>query len=386
MIHRIVGWWLTLILGLPMAAALVYVAAYQGLLDSKEFYPFWLGEVFFYMALPMVALTAVRIHWGKRNPIAYWLLSVVLIGAMGFMGWQNWKKNIGVVDKVTLYPMGVAGTELLTQEKTTYRIPYYPLNTERVLETIRTGKGVEVYRVRDKPIILAFRDPAFSGYTPEQRLINLAIGLLAALVFAVFFWIVAGVWWKSVSVGEREIVLRNWGRRTYIPLADVIHVWIRKDEEEIWVETDPAAWVFPYDADTSRLMAAVAEREGLDELKPKERWVRRVKWDEVRLYENHLRLIRGEQERRLSYGEIEEIHWDGLLHILLRDEEEDILITDDRYTDWMWFDELAALVSAVWEQEGKGYMKEVDPESGSISFAVTLLEEGGGGHSLGRRL
>ncbi|MFC4077618.1 hypothetical protein [Salinithrix halophila] len=367
MLRRWMGWYLAGYLAFPCVVALLYIVVYQLYLDSTRFYPFWLAESYFYMGLPAVAILAWRVHWGKKHPLFYLLLTLGLLAATAWMGTQNLLEYKGNVVREHVVPLGLAEGELLTTSGK-YTIPYFPYDKNRLVDAIGERETVEVWAVEKKGLIIAFTDPAFTSYTLVDRLLELGLGLLALAVFAIFFWVVVGIWSREMQVKKDYVQIRRWGKMTLIPLRNLIHVQLDRRGEEIRLETEEMVYNFPFEEEGAREVAAAAERTGLLPLRGGRRWVQGEQYRELRLEKERLVFL-GDDERAIPYSRMTDLTWDPLIQITM-DDESTHTITDERYLDRSWFDELTARVKASWEESGQNYWIQVEPRTGAVTLAL----------------
>ncbi|MDA8351775.1 MAG: hypothetical protein M0Z65_00990 [Firmicutes bacterium] len=367
--RRWVGYWLTLCLGVPVLLALIYVIVYQRLLDSPRYYPFWLIESYFYLGLPAVALITWKVHWGKKHPLPYLVLILVLISGVLVLGTYNIKKYVGDQETKRLHPVGVVDQRLVAREGN-YHIPYYPVDDKALIEVIKKGEGVDVTVVPEKKLLLSFKDPAFKSYSLLQRVIDLALGILAMAVFAVFFYVVMSIWWRDFRMEGDALLVQNWGRVKRIPLFTIIQMELDPLHEEIRFETEELFLSYPYDSDRAKELAKAAREAGLKEIRRGKRWVRSLQYREVRLEERRI-VLDGQEQLFVPFDWVVSLRWDPVVQITLMDETH-YTITDSRYMDRAWFEELTKKVKGVWKQDGYGYVVDHDLQESAVT--LTLMD------------
>lgn len=366
---RWVGYWLAFCFGLPVMVAFVYVLVHQRLLDSPGYYPYWLAESYFYPGLPAMALLTWKVHWGKKNPLAYFMLTVTLFAGVIYVGTGNVLQHLGDPVKEKIRPLGMVDSEVITS-KGKYQILYFPLNRTHLVEKIRQGGTVEVFRVEGKGLILSFTDGVYRSYPLRERLLDFALRVLAVGMLAIFFYVVMKVWWRDLEVEEDHLRILCWGKVKTIPFSALIQLRLDSLGEEIQVETEKVVNTFLYDSKTARELAAAAEGSGLTPIQNGCRWIRSTQFREIRLGEERLEMDGGEGVD-ISYNCVAVLLWDPVIQITLQDGS-DFVITDSRYTDRAWFDELAHKVKEAWRMERQGYAVDVDPRGKTV--ALTLRE------------
>ncbi|PTX60809.1 hypothetical protein C8P63_108119 [Melghirimyces profundicolus] len=367
MLHRWVGYWLMFCFGILIVLALIYVFVYQRLLDSPDYYPFWLAEPYFYLGLPAAALITWKVHWGKNHPLQYFVVTLVILIGVVYLGSGHVKEHRGERVTDAIQPVGVVDRQLITREGM-FEVPYYPMNRERLTQAVRNGEEVEVTLVREKGLILSFEDEGFAAYPLLKRLMDFALGVFAAGVFAVFFYVVMSVWWREFRVKGTSLRISHWGRRKEIPFSEVIHVRLDSFHEEIRVETEEMVSNFPYNPTRAAELAEAAKRAGLTPIRNGRRWVRHVQYREVRLEEDRL-ILEGDGQEKIPYDCVAALGWDPVIQITMMDET-NYTITDVRYTDRAWFEELAAKVRHAWEKNGQLYSMDVDPRERRVALSL----------------
>ncbi|MDR6225774.1 hypothetical protein [Desmospora profundinema] len=368
--QRWLGIWLSVFLGMPIIMASVYIYAFQKLIDSARYYPFWLGETFFYLALPAAALIAWKVHWGKKNPFQYGIVTVALLVGVTYLSVHQVVDQHGKVDQSVLQPIGFVDDQLITSEGD-YRIAYYPFDRDRLTEAVRSSESVEVTLVKRTHTILAFQDDDFRSYTLWNRLLDLVLGLLATAVFAVLFWVVMLVWWRGFTVADNAFIIQRWGSKQRVPLREVIHIRVDSLLEEVEIDTEEVVYRFPLDGKTTRSVAHAAQVAGLVPINQGRRWVRRQQYEEITLTDDAL-LLRRDGEEGIPFDTIQSIRWDPVIQIQLEDGSQ-FTITDERYMDRAWVEEMFRQVRACWEREGRSFRWELDQEEESLG--LSLLEE-----------
>lgn len=366
---RWVGYWLAFCFGLPVVFSFVYVLVHQRLLDSPGYYPYWLAESYFYPGLPAIAFLTWKVHWGKKNPSAYFMLTLTLIAGVIYVGTGDVLEHWGDPVKEKIRPVGVVDSEVIALEGR-YQIPYFPLDRTNLIEVIQKGGTVEVFQVERKGLILSFTDGIYGSYPWKDRLLDFALRVLAVGMFAVFLYVVMRVWWRDLEVKEGNIQILGWRTIKKIPFSELIHLRLDSLREEIQVETDEVLNTFPYDSKTARDLATAAKESGLTPIRNGQRWIRRTQFREIRLREERLEMDDGEKIR-IPYDCVAALLWDPVIQITMLDGT-DFVITDSRYTDRDWFDELARKVKEAWRKDGQGYGVDVDPRDGAV--ALTLWE------------
>ncbi|OYD06936.1 hypothetical protein [Paludifilum halophilum] len=372
MSRRWVDVWLTVFFGLPVLIAFLYVAVYQGLVVSKDFYWFWLGETFFYLGLPAVALATWRIHWGKRHPVGYALITLLMMIGIIYMGGKDWVSHSGEVSSARLVPLGISQDQLVTAERS-YSIPYFPYDEDRLIRAVRQKEPVEVHQVEGKNTILAFAEEDYISYPWTERALDVGLGLLAAGVFTVFFLVAMGIWWRSYCIKGENLMITRWGRRTVVSLLEAIQIRLDREREEVRVETEEVVYCFPYEKKLAEEIKSAAVRVGLISLDGGSRWFRRRQYRELRIEPQCLLLI-SDIEEAIPLADIVSMGWEGAVRITT-EEGSDYLVTDERYTDRAWFEELAKRVKRIWFREGWPYTVEVDPSSGGMFLTSHLPSE-----------
>ncbi|PTM56502.1 hypothetical protein [Desmospora activa] len=371
--RRWLGVWLSLFLGFPIALALLYVFAYQRLLDSPDYYPFWLGETFFYLALPAAALITWKVHWGKKHPFQYGILTLSLLVGIAYLAVYDGVEKHGAVQQQTIHPVGLTQDQLLTADSA-YRIVYFPFDPERITEAIQQEEPMVVTLVERSGIILSFDDPELGSYPLWKRLLDLALGLLAAGVFVVFLWVVMSVWWKGFRVEEHGFVILRWGMKQWIPAKEVIHIRLDPGVEELQIDTEEVVYRFPYERESVYAVAQVAQRAGLTPINLGLRWVRAKQYEEINLTDETLVLL-NHQKEVIPFGAVQAIRWDPVIQILLEDGTL-FTITDERYMDRAWVEEMFDRVRSCWERQGRSYRWELDQEEESLGLSVMEEKEG----------
>lgn len=367
-VKRWVGYWLMFCFGLPIVVATGYVFLHQLLLDTPDYYPFWLAESYFYPGLPAVALLIWRVHWGKRNPFAYFLFTWSLIACVLYLGTVDIQKNLGPPVQEEIHPLGVMDEEVIAREGR-FKVPYFPLDRSQLIKEIETGGTVDVTRVEGKGLILSFSDGVYHSYPWRDRILDLTLRVLSVAIFAVFFYVVMNVWWRDLKVEEGQIRVYHWRRLQTIPLSRVIQLRLDSWGEEIQVETEEVIHTFPYDSKTAADLVAAMQASGLTPIQNGRRWLRRTQFKEIRIEENRLVLDEGE-EVRVPYDCIAVLVWDPVIQITMLDETE-FVITDDRYTDRAWFDELSRRVEEAWTREGQSYTIDVDLQNQRVAWTMS---------------
>ncbi|SMO77600.1 hypothetical protein [Melghirimyces algeriensis] len=367
--HRWVGYWLMICFALPILLALMYVCVYQRLLDTPDYYPFWLAESYFYLGLPAVALLTWKIHWGKKHPVQYLTITVMMLIGILYLGTKEVQDHLGDVTTAQVHPLGLVEKQLIAKEGT-YEIPYFPVSQEGLVKAIKEGENLDVTLVSDQGIILSFADKSYASYTLLDRLLDQALGILAVGVFSVFFYVVMSVWWRELYIDNNELRIQRWWKVKQIPFSDIILIRLDSFEEEIQVETEETVYNFPYDTERAKMLAQAADEIGLDSIRNGTQWIRAAQYREVRLEENQV-ILDGHQPINLPYECIAALYWDPVVQITLLDDSR-YTITDVRYTDRAWFEELARKVRNVWEKDGLEYSMEVEPKGGAL--ALTLHE------------
>jgi hypothetical protein len=363
--RRWLGLWLAVFLGMPIVMASVYLYAYQRLIDSPDYYPFWLGETFFYLALPGVALVTWKVHWGKKNPFQYGIVTLALLVGVTYLSAQQVVAQYGSVERAMLHPVGLTDNQMITAQGN-YRIPYYPFDRDRLIEAVRAGESVEVTLVEQSDTILAFADEAFHSYSWWKRMLDLVLGLLAVAVFAVLFWVVMSVWWRGLSVADNAFIIHRWRGKQRVPLRDVIHIRVDTLQEEVEIDTEEVVYRFPLENGMVRMIARAAQAAGLAPINPGSRWVRQRQLAEIGLTNDTL-LLQGKQEDLIPFASIESIRWDPVIHILLSDGSL-YTITDERYMDRAWVEELFHRVQSDWERKGASFRQELDQKDESLGL------------------
>ncbi|MFD1397290.1 hypothetical protein [Kroppenstedtia eburnea] len=366
---RWVGYWLMFCFGLPIIVATGYVLLHQRLLDTPDYYPYWLAESYFYPALPAIALLTWKVHWGKRNPFAYFMFTLSLITGVLYLGTGDIRENLGNPVQEQIHPLGVVDREVVTREGR-FEVPYFPLDRSRLLKEIQSGGTVDVTRVEGKGLILSFSDGIYRSYSLLDRVLDLALRVLSVAIFVVFFYVVMTVWWRDLEVTDGQIRVFHWRRVKTIPLSQVIQLQLDSWGEEIQVETEEVIHTFPYDSKTAGDLAAAAKEAGLTPIRNGRRWLRTTQFREIRMEESRLVMDDGE-EVRVPYDCVAALLWDPVIQITMLDET-DFVITDERYTDRAWFDELSHKVKEAWIRDGQSYTVDVDPRNQRV--ALTLDE------------
>lgn len=362
------GRYLAIYLGVPCVLALLYVAIYLGWRDSVHFYLFWLGESYIFPIFPVVALVVWRVHWGKRHPLLYLLLTLLLLIGATWIGTEDAKKDFGEVKQKKLHPLGVVEGDVLTADGT-YEVLYFPYDEKRLLKCIRERETINAWVVEKKSLIVAFVEPEFASYKVMERLMDLGTALFVFIVFAVFYWVTMRIWWRDIEVGKNEVRIRNWRQPTsHIPLNDVIHIHLDKTEEDIRIETEEMVYNFPYDVEGAREVVAAAERTGLTPLLGGERWIRDVQCEELRI-EKECLICLGDKGWTVPYRKVFLLSWDSLIQIEL-DDDTVHTITDRRYLDQAWYEELASRVTACWEEMKLQYTTRVEPDTGVVVHSL----------------
>ncbi|QKG83392.1 hypothetical protein GXN76_02165 [Kroppenstedtia pulmonis] len=365
MVHRWVGGWLVFFYGLPVLVSFLFIVVYQILLNTKEYYWFWLGQTYFYLILPVVAVAIWWIHWGKKYPVRYFLLTLFLLGAVIWIGILNGYDNWGVVKRTKAVPLGLTDKELILKDDV-YEVPYYPVNKERLIQAVRSQEEVTLYQVEGKRLVLAFEEDGFQGYSWIKRLQDIGIGILAVGVFGFFFVVAMNIWWRSFDVEKGKVIIHRWGFQAEVPLRDVIQIKLDKENEEIQVETEEMEYNFPYREGVAGKIVSEAVQAALVSFDNGKRWFRKDQYQELKLQEDRLFFF-GQEERSIAFEDIQFLSWDPVVRIVTEDESS-YSITDYRYTDRAWFDELIHLVRRVWVQKGMGYQLEVHEEERCIQM------------------
>ena len=355
---RWVGYWLMFCFGIPVLVATGYVLLHQRLLDTPDYFPYWLAESYFYPGLPAIALLTWKVHWGKRNPFAYFMFTLSLIACVLYLGTKDVRENLGDPVQEKIYPLGLMDREIVTREGN-FVVPYFPLDRSQLMKVIQKGGAVDVIRVEGKELILSFTDEIYRSYPLRDQVLDLALRVLVVAIFAVFFYVVMTVWWRDLEVKDGQIWIFHWGRVKTIPVAQLIQLRLDSWGEEIQVETDEVIHTFPYDSKTAGDLMAAAKEAGLTPIRNGRRWLRSTQFREIRLEERGLVMDNGE-EVRVPYDCVAALLWDPVIQITMLDET-DFVITDDRYTDRAWFDELSRKVKGAWIRDGQGYTVDVDP-------------------------
>ncbi|SFS30744.1 hypothetical protein [Marininema halotolerans] len=369
MLQRWMGRYLAVYLSVPCIIALIYIALYQGWRDSSQFYLFWLGESYFFPILPVVALVVWRVHWGKKHPLLYLFFSLLLLTVACWIGTDDARKDYGRVEERTIHPIGVVEDHILTQN-TRYQIPYFPYEEERLLTSIRHNEAVDVWVVQEKQLILAFKNPKYSGYGFKERLLDLGAAIFALIVFASFLWVTMRIWWREVEISTTEVMIRNWRQQPiHVPFQTIIYIHFNKEEEEIHLETEEMVYNFPYREDKKKDMLAAAKLAGLTSLQDGLRWVRDVQCEELQLNAENL-ICMGAKGWVVPYRQVVALTWNTLIQVVLEDDSVHT-ITDRRYLDQAWFKELACKVTQGWEQMRIPYEIQVEPDTGRIVYSLT---------------
>lgn len=371
--RRWLGVWLSLFLGFPVVLALVYVFAYQRLLDSHHYYPFWLGETFFYLALPTAALIAWKVHWGKKNPIRYGMLTLALLTGIGYLVIQDVVDKHGAIQQTSIQPLGLTADGLITADDY-YRIPYFPYDFERITRAIQQEEQVAVTLVEESGTILSFADPDFKSYSLWKRLLDLVLGLLVIGVFAVLLWVEMVVWWKEFMVAESGFVILRWGMKQWIPAKEVIHIRLDPVVEEIQIDTEEVVYRFPYEREVVRDVARLAHAAGLTPINLGHRWIRAKQYEEINLRDETIVLL-GHKNEVIPFETIQSIRWDPVIQVML-DDGTLFTITDERYMDRAWVEEMFHHVRRCWERRGRSYRWELDQEEESLGLSVIEEKEG----------
>ena len=360
--------WLVIILGLPILGTLVLTVAYQVLLESVSFYPFWLTEVYIFLWFPAALLVARLVYWGKRYPIRYFSLTLVLLIVVMILGTWKLMDDSAPIIRERLILKGIQN-ELLVTSDNVYRFAYVPYDFEQIVHAMRKEHPVDVYRLKGKKEILSFDDPAFSRYSPSDRLLNLVVGLVSSGTFALLFINILGAWTRQVDCLEDQLIFsRWWGRKIAIPLKEVVLIQLDQERKEVSVETEEMVVDLPCDPGMEKVLLKAVERGELVGSLPNQ-WVRRRQYEEVSIVNDSL-VIKHQQERlAIPFSSVVEITWDGVIR-LIDEEEAEYLITDSRYADKAWFNELVRRIQSSWKKERLFYIQEVDPLTGIESFLL----------------
>ncbi|GGA47499.1 hypothetical protein GCM10007416_20790 [Kroppenstedtia guangzhouensis] len=369
---RWVGYWLMFCFGIPVLVATGYVLLHQRLLDTPDYFPYWLAESYFYPGLPAIALLTWKVHWGKRNPFAYFMFTLSLIACVLYLGTEDVRENLGDPVQEKIYPLGLMDREIVTREGN-FVVPYFPLDRSQLMKVIQKGGAVDVIRVEGKELILSFTDEIYRSYPLRDQVLDLALRVLVVAIFAVFFYVVMTVWWRDLEVKDGQIWIFHWGRVKTIPVAQLIQLRLDSWGEEIQVETDEVIHTFPYDSKTAGDLMAAAKEAGLTPIRNGRRWLRSTQFREIRLEERGLVMDNGE-EVRVPYDCVAALLWDPVIQITMLDET-DFVITDDRYTDRAWFDELSRKVKGAWIRDGQGYTVDVDPRNQRVALSLDEWRE-----------
>lgn len=359
--NRYLTLWLTLILGLPVIGTLALTAAYQLLLGSTSFYLFWLAEIYLILWFPVSLVVARLVYWGRRKPIHYFfVICLLLIGVILLGTWQLVDDFAPIVEE-RLLVKGIQNELLITEEKT-YRLAYLPYDHKKMINAIRREEPVAVYRLAGKEEIITFVDPSYIRYPISDRLLNLLVGLISSATFLFLFIYILGAWTRKVECTGNNLVVSRWWQEIQIPLKEIIFVRIDLEQKEITVETEEMAMDLPYGPGMKEVILEIVEKAGLITLFP-DQWIQQSQYEEISITDGKLVIKSREGILNIPFSSVTSLTWEGVIR-LTDEEESEYLITDGRYIDKAWFDELAMQIQLVWKKEQVPYRQEVNPISG----------------------
>lgn len=359
--------WLTLILGLPVLGTLALTVAYQLLLGSTSFYPFWLAEIYLILWFPVSLVVARLVYWGKRKPVQYFCLTLLLLTAVILFGTWQLMDDFAPIVEDQLLVKGIQNESLITEEDT-YRLAYIPYNQNKMIDAIRKEEPIAVYRLAEKEEIIAFANPSFIHYSFSDRLLNLLVGLVSSATFLILFINILGAWTRKVRCTANHLVVRRWWQKIQIPLKEIIFVQVDLKQKEVTVETEETAMTLPYGPGIKEVILEVVDKAGLISLFP-DRWIRQIQYEEISIVDEKLVIKSKEEVLRIPFSSVTSLIWEGVIRFTV-EEESEYLITDRRYIDKAWFDELAMHIQSVWQKEKIPFQQEVNPISGVESLRI----------------
>jgi len=357
--------WLVFFLGTPIVGTFILIIAYQLVLDGVRFYPFWLGESYLYLWFLAAAIATMTTHWGKRHPKGYGALTITLFVLVTVLGTADVMRQYGPVVRETVILKGYTPEALVT-DRQMYRVPYFPFDQEKVLQAVREERAEPVYLVRDEGMILAFADPAYTGYTWTDRIVHLAVGLTALGAFAGYFAYVLSVWTRYVQMTDEALVFHRWRFFTILPYKEIIHIHIDEDQNRVSVETEEVVHHWTAEPEVKEQLRQAAKKAGLI-AHAHGRYSRPQQYREIRLSEDAVVIMNDEEETRIPYLDVREVYWDGAVRITAS--EVDVLITDERYVRRDWLQELTKRLKQAWHERGIGYAMEESLEEGYVWMA-----------------
>ncbi|MCS1352051.1 hypothetical protein [Mechercharimyces sp. CAU 1602] len=355
--------WLIFFLGAPTAGSFALSILYQYWYPQTKFYPVWLLEMYLFAWFPAVIIAASTAYWGKRHPKAYIALTIVLFMAVLTMGTWETRGSWGGISREEVVIKGIVGEQVLTSAGQ-YEILYAPVHEKNLMVAILNGQAVEVDVIAGTRKIVSFSNSTWLQYSSWERTVNVVIGVTATGTFAGFFFFVFSVWSERIERRPHRLHIYKWGRKQLVELEDIIELRWDENQNKMTIETNAVVFDFPYSSKMVSLLRKVAYDAGLSAM-TKWRYVRWSQYKEVRIEETEF-ILQDEQAHRIPYIWVEELKWDGAIRVLTVDGE--YLITDIRFTDEQWFDELANWMKRVWEKEGISYIKIVDREQETITY------------------
>ncbi|BCU83004.1 hypothetical protein JIR001_27870 [Polycladomyces abyssicola] len=354
--------WLVFFLGTPIVGTFILIIAYQLVLDSVRFYPFWLGESYLYLWFPAAAIATMTTHWGKRRPKGYSVLTIMLFVLVIVLGTADIMRQYGPVVRETVILKGYTANALVT-DRHVYRVPYFPFDQVKVLEAVREERAVPVYLARDEGMILAFADPEYTGYTWTDRMVHLAVGLTALGAFVGYFAYVLSVWTRYVQITDEALVFHRWRSFTLLPYKEIIHIRIDENLKRVSVETEEVVHHWTAEPEVKEQLRQTAKKAGLI-AHAQGRYSRPQQYREIRLADDAVVIMEDGEETRIPYLDVMEVYWDGAVRITAS--EEDVLITDERYVHRDWLEELTKRLKQAWQERGIGHSMEVSLEEGYV--------------------
>lgn len=124
----------------------------------------------------------------------------------------------------------------------------------------------------------------------------------------------------------------------------------------------------PYGPGIKEVILEVVDKAGLISLFP-DRWIRQIQYEEISIVDEKLVIKSKEEVLRIPFSSVTSLIWEGVIRFTV-EEESEYLITDRRYIDKAWFDELAMHIQSVWQKEKIPFQQEVNPISGVESLRI----------------